>query len=46
MNEDTIIAVTVVGIVVFIAFAYICCAYFGVRPEHVEEDDEEYEITA
>ena len=40
MNEDTIIAVTVVGIVVFIAFACICCAYFGPR-----RDIEEYEIT-
>jgi len=45
MEEDGIIAIVAITSVFAVALACACCSYFE-RYSAVEEDEEEYEITA
>jgi len=45
MEEEGIIAIVAMSSVLAVALACACCSYFE-RYSAVEEDEEEYEITA
>jgi hypothetical protein len=45
MNEDSTIALLVVGIVMLVTATCICRSYFAAR-RYDEEDEDDYEISA